>query len=232
MADSHYKEYNIKKKSDVKTVVRKSFITRAQYEFQGEGATASGTLVLRNIMGQEDLFRKEGSPGTRVDNSLSARIIWTSGAIADSKVYYSAENESFNLESALLDDPASTNGVAYHEVFLYDLNIDTEYAFQVESYDAQGNTLRSDTYWFVTAGEIILDPSNLFAIPALLVDVISKSISILLTGLDSIPTAPAGNAEGIIALNLSMATPTTASHSQTITTDEDEFFTEIQTTVV
>jgi hypothetical protein len=231
MANSRYKNYTIQKKSDVSSVVRKSFITRAQYEFEGGGAITSGTLQLVNIMGEEDVYRWNPDIEERADNPLTARIIWSSGAKANSKVYYSAESEAFDLESTVENTPVAANGVYYHEVFLTDLDIDTEYAFQVESYDANGNSLRSDTYWFHTHGQILVT-SELDVAVSLLARDIDKTLAVSMDIMDSSPELVTNIFSGDVAADVIVASAITLDHQESFTSDEDEFFTDVQTTVV
>jgi len=229
MADSHYKSYTIKKASDVKSVVRKSFITRAQYEFEGGNAVVSGTLVLENIMGEEDIFRYDDmEPSGRADNALTGRIIWSSGVKANSRVYYSPETATLHLDSGLQDDPVETDGVVYHEIFLSSLDIDTLYAFQVESYDADGNSLRSETYWFHTHGSIVLENSGLDIVVALLVEVIDLAKNVE----QEVPTTVVALSSILFSGDLSsevVVVQDTINVVETLTQDEGEFFTEIIT---
>lgn len=230
--DSKYRGWDTNKRVDVKSVVRKSFIRRAQYEFDGSGAILSGELILENVMGQEDINRLDAPGGIRIDNSLSGRIIWSSGIRATSKVYYSAENETFNLESSLEDTPVDPNGEVYHEVFLFDLDIDTEYAFQVESYDADGNYLRSDTYWFQIGGELLVS-SQFFSGVDLLITVISKSLSIdLVNEITTIVGTGLNLGISTIDAAVFVSTSVALGDSEEFTNDENQFDTEIITVVI
>jgi hypothetical protein len=106
-----------------------------------------------SIMGQEDLFRETAAGSeTRVTNSLQARIVWATSVDATSRVYY-------GIDPALDQDTGIVaSGNRYHEVFIPNLNLDTLYRFKVESTstvcNAGGETLTSETYWFMIGGEL------------------------------------------------------------------------------
>lgn len=108
-----------------------------------------------SIMGQEDLYR-EDPPGTRVDNTLVARIVWATTVPATSRVIWGE-----------IDDvgfPNDTGEVAtdttFHEVFFPVNAVNTTYKFQVISESSEcdpgGETLQSGTYYFEVGGDIVL----------------------------------------------------------------------------
>lgn len=106
-----------------------------------------------SVMGQEDLYR-EDPPGTRVENTLQARIVWGTTVPATSRVIWGQ-----------IDDvgfPNDTGVVAseqvFHEVFFPVSQVNTEYKFQIITTSAvcepAGETLQSGTFYFSVGGEI------------------------------------------------------------------------------
>ena len=126
------------------------------------GVVISGCcpFTFGSVMGQEDLYR-ETSAGSEVQvaNALTARIVWATSVDATSRVYYTVDDASrplsFSSDTGVIAGPNT-----YHEVFLTGLNLDTLYAFKVESTstecDAGGETLTSETFWFTTGGTLAL----------------------------------------------------------------------------
>lgn len=116
---------------------------------------ACGPFLIGTVMGQEDIYR-ETSPGseTRVNNTLTARIVWATDIPASSRVYY-------GIDPALDQDTGIVaTGNTFHEVFIEGLNLDSLYRFKVESVsDDCSVTITSELYWFSTGGvvEFIFD---------------------------------------------------------------------------
>lgn len=151
MSSSRYKRYRISEKKDIATSTEKEIITAITYEFGCVPATpASAVPTIDNTMGQEDLYR-EDPVDTRVLNSGTARVIWTTAGLSSSIVYCDPDPGSGVAPTTEVVNEAAL--VTYHEVFWTGLALDTLYKFYVRSINASGDEI-SGYYYFLTGGTL------------------------------------------------------------------------------
>lgn len=105
------------------------------------------------VMGQEDLYR-EDPPGDRVDNALTARIVWATSVPGTSRVIWDYASEvGFANDTGVVATEKT-----FHEVFFPLPAVNTTYKFQIITTssvcDPGGETLQSGTYYFETGGEL------------------------------------------------------------------------------
>jgi hypothetical protein len=84
-------------------------------------------LVILNIMGQEDLYRD--IDGTRADNKLDGRIVFTTTTPAWGVFRYGQVGIEGLAREYVFSTPAM-----YHEYFVDNLNPGAEYVFQIEAW--------------------------------------------------------------------------------------------------
>lgn len=122
-----------------------------------DGAVLSGCCPFDfgSVMGQEDLYR-EDPPGTRVENTLQARIVWGTTVPATSRVIWGVEDD----EGFPNDTGVVATGNTFHEVFFTVSQVNTTYKFQIittsTECDAAGESLQSGTFYFEVGGDVVI----------------------------------------------------------------------------
>jgi hypothetical protein len=121
----------------------------------GAGVSGCCPFDFGAVMGQEDLYR-EDPPGTRVDNALTARIVWGTTVPATSRVIWGRiDDVGFPNDTGVV-----ASGENFHEVFFPVTAVNTTYKFQIittsTECDPSGETLQSGTYYFEVGGDLIL----------------------------------------------------------------------------
>lgn len=183
-----------------------------------------------SVMGQEDLYR-EDPPGTRVNNTLTARIVWGTTVPATSRVIWDlADAVGFGNDTGVV-----ASDVTFHEVFFDVPQVGTLYKFQIITTSDEcevGETLQSGTFYFEVGNDVILGESSITHV----VDVstfppngFSLNIEIVLSG-EYVDSTVEGNLDSSYELTLSFNT-VLLDYSEQINLGSSELYTNFSTNV-
>ena len=139
-------------------------------------------LVLKNVMGQEDIYRLDPETGQRDLNPQTARVVATTVAPTTLVMEYGAvsqdpitKEESWTLDQ--IHEELTPTG--YHDFIVAPVSPDTLYAFRVTVTDpVTEEVLQSGIHFFRTENFIIIT-TELFAYPFVVVIPAAELIEVL-----------------------------------------------------